>query len=154
MKLFVLIFFIYLKNIHYVSAASTASTRSLPTSTQASKPINNDEEEEEDKFDFNIESNMDQVDTKRFVKKSELLACGVFHCNIIREFSIHTNFNCYSETLPIKFKTMLQNGSENIHNSYIPLMRLQDNKEEQHYTPYNLVRNSHIKHSSCIRIKK
>ena len=152
MKLIILIFLIDLINIHYMTAASTASSKSFSTSTQATKPINNDDEEE-DKFDFNIESN-ELVDSKRLVKKTELLACGVFHCNIIREFSIQTNFNCYSETLPIQFKTISQNGIKNIHNSYIPLMKLHDNKEDQHYTPYNLVRNSHTKQNSCIRIKK
>lgn len=92
------------------------------------------------------------------IKEAELLACGIKNCNVIREFSISINkresFDCYVETLPIRFRTILPNGTETFINSFIPLLNNGDIQDKIRHVPYNIVRNTPISHDSCLRIRR
>ena len=76
-------------------------------------------------------------------------------CNVIKEFLINEkdSFDCYSETLPIRFQIILPNGTERTEKSYIPLMKKFDNQEGVQIFSYNIVLNTPIANRTCLRIK-
>ena len=110
-------------------------------------------------YEDDIIGNQDKIkqNAKHFkIRNAEQLACGTNFCNVIKEFLINEkdSFDCYSETLPIRFQIILPNGTERTEKSYIPLMKKFDNQEGVPIFAYNIVLNAPIAHRTCLRIKR
>ena len=119
----------------------------IPASTSSSSqaPVYSSNHEKESTHILQAEPN------EILVRKGELLACGKFHCQIVKEFTFQEKhgFKCLEETLMIKFFS-ISNGTKTDIQAYLNRIKT-DNilEDEQSMIPINLIINAEKKHKTC-----